>query len=412
MGRHMASHGNLLAIVLGGAIFLNGFEAGGYQACLLSIGQEFALTDALMGLLASVQLVATLVAPFILGPLADRHGKKGFLVVFLASEAVSAILVGMATGVWSFVAGIFVVGFCTSIVQYISLAALADAYPRTSGRRFGTITAFYSLGAFAAPLICGALISAGISWRVFFAVLAVCAVIVVAIAILVDFSPRERVLVADAGAALGGGVVQGGDAGPGGEGIGPRGSVSAGVGGDRVLWGIVALCFIMFIYVGLESGIGFFLNAFVQTELGGGVSYAALSLFWLAMIPSRLLCGLLGGHGKVLLLVATTGAAISTFLMSAVSCAPVALVLAFVLGFFCGAVYPCVLDYMPRFSGGRTATVTGAITAATGLGGAVIAAGFGWMSGAFGMRLAFVALGCLALLDVAAALLLMIRTRR
>lgn len=387
-GRSKASRGgSLLAVVLFLAVFLNGFEAGGYQACLQSIGQEFSLNASLMGAFASVQLVAGLVAPLVFGPLADRRGKRGFLVAFLALEVVACLVCVVSQGSLAFVAGIFLLGVGVSAVQLVSLAALMDAFPQTGTRKLGYVTGMYSLGAVVSPLVCGALLGAGVSWRLFFVVLAVGAGVAVAGALASDFSPREA----------------------------PVDTPAAGDARTSGAWnpaGVAALCVVMFVYVGVESGIAYFMNSYVGGELGGGSSYLALSLFWLAMIPSRLLCGTQGPRHGTILLVACVGASVLAAVFASLSSADLALVVAAVLGFFCGAVYPCVLSYNVGFAGGRTATATGLITAATGLGGAVVTTGFGWMTDALGMRAAYRALAVLMALDVIVAAVLLWRSRR
>ena len=68
------------------SIFMNGFETGGYQAALLYVGQEFDLSIGQQGMLAAVQLFATMIAPLLLGPLADKIGKKIMLVFFTAAR--------------------------------------------------------------------------------------------------------------------------------------------------------------------------------------------------------------------------------------------------------------------------------------------------------------------------------------
>ncbi|MFZ2755338.1 MAG: MFS transporter, partial [Atopobiaceae bacterium] len=112
------------------------------------------------------------------------------------------------------------------------------------------------------------------------------------------------------------------------------------------------------------------------------------------------------------LVAACVGAGVLTAAMSLLSSSVAAVALAAAMGFFCGAVYPCVLAYDVDFAGGRTATATGLITAATGLGGAIVTLAFGWMSDALGMRMAFALLGGLMLVDVAAAVALLARGRR
>ena len=112
------------------SIFMNGFETGGYQAALLYVGQEFDLSIGQQGILASVQLFATMIAPLLLGSLADRIGKKIMLVFFTAARTLSAGIILLATSSPLFAAGIFVLGFACSIVQYVAIAGMQDAYLR------------------------------------------------------------------------------------------------------------------------------------------------------------------------------------------------------------------------------------------------------------------------------------------
>lgn len=137
------------------SIFMNGFETGGYQAALLYIGQEFDLSIGQQGILASVQLFATMIAPLLLGALADRIGKKIMLVLFTATRVLSAAVIMLATESLLFAVGIFTLGFACSIVQYVAIAGMQDAYPLTRNRRMGYITAMFALGAVAAPLAVG-----------------------------------------------------------------------------------------------------------------------------------------------------------------------------------------------------------------------------------------------------------------
>jgi MFS family permease len=382
-----------LAAVLCCALFVNGFEAGGYQACLQSIGVEYALNSALMGAFASVQLIAGLIAPLVFGPLADRKGKKGMLVVFTALQVAACLVIVLTADAQAFVVGVFLLGLTTSTVQYTALAALTDAYPRSGGAKIGIVTGMYSLGAVAAPLIVGALLGAGMPWRTFFIVLLVATGVVVAGEAFCSFAPREQA--ADAPT----------------KGAADTTSAPAPAASAWVPAGIAILCAIMFVYVGVESGIAYFLNSFVGVQLGASDSYLALSLFWFAMIPSRLFCGAQSAHRSTLLLVAVAGTAAMTAAIGLMPTSTTAIVSACVLGLFCGAVYPCVLSFNADLAGGRTATATGLITAATGLGGSLITLAFGWMADALGMRLAFGMLGAFMLVDVVLVLLLLAQMR-
>ena len=71
-------------------VFINGFEAGGYQASLLNIGQTYELSTASKGIFASVELFATMLAPILLGAWADRNSKVKCLRILLCIQLAAA----------------------------------------------------------------------------------------------------------------------------------------------------------------------------------------------------------------------------------------------------------------------------------------------------------------------------------
>lgn len=361
------------------AVFMNGFEAAGYQTCLGSIGKEFALNEAGMGMLASVQLIAGLIAPLAFGPLADRLGKKQMLAAFLAVEAAAGTGIVFCTGYRIFAAGIFLIGLCVSTIQYISIAALADLFPVSGSRKIGWITGFYSFGAVTAPLVCGYGLEHGSSWKILFGTLSITAAAELAAVLFFRFSPRESQMNGEK-------------------------QVS---GGKWMLSGILLLCAVMFVYVGYENGFAFFITPYLADTLKADHAYIALSLFWLAMIPSRILCGYLSHRNRQILLAASLGAAALSFAIGTTGNGAAAIALCLPLGFFCGAVYPSVLTRSLDFAGGKTATATGMITAATGLGGASVTALTGVLSQQAGLKQAMLSLAGFPVADIVLALLLL-----
>jgi len=371
--------GDYLCGILFLAVFMNGYEAAGYQTGIGDVGKEYVLNGTGMGMLASVQLIAGLIAPLFFGPLADRVGKKKLLTVFLAAETVSAAGLVFCRGYQVFAAGIFLMGLCVSTVQFISIATLADLYPVSGSRKIGWITGFYSLGAVAAPLVCGYCLEHGSSWRILFVILGAAAVLEAIAVFVLDFSPRES--------AQDAGDRQAAD-------------------GKWIFSGIFLLCAVMFVYVGFENGFAFFVNSYLTEILKTDHAYIALSLFWLAMIPARILCGCFSCRNRQILLIASVGAAAVALVIGTTGNGTAAVFLCLPLGFFCGAVYPAVLTRSLDFAGGKTATVTGMITAATGLGGAAVTALTGMMSQRLGLKQAMVFLAGFLAIDILLALLL------
>ena len=374
---------NDIAILLLISIFMNGFETGGYQAALLYIGEEYSLDHGAQGVIASVELFATMIAPIILGSLADRVGKKIMLTLFTAARVISGIIILLATGSLQFSVGVFILGFATSIIQYVAIAEMDDAYPVTRHKRMGGIAAMYASGAVVAPLIVGFALKTALGWRTFFAADAIISFVLALLLWKISFKPRENP--ADA------------------EVFEYEGSVTGGSGSIYVK-GVIYLCIIMFIYVGVENGVGFFLNGFMHDNVHSERGYIALSIFWMAMIPSRVLCGYLSKYRHLLLCAAPTGAAVFLWLLSVVKNEYAAFLVVFIMGFFCGAVYPNVLTYAADYSGFKTATVIAAITVATGIGGTLVSFVFGFLEKAVGFTWSFRILAVFLALDLVFAL--------
>jgi fucose permease len=76
------------------------------------------------------------------------------------------------------------------------------------------------------------------------------------------------------------------------------------------------------------------------------------------------------------------------------------LLLCIPLGFACGAIYPSVLTLLLPFSGTHTATATGMITTATGIGGVVFTALTGFVADHWGMSAAMTVLSLFFLLSL------------
>lgn len=382
MERRQRKNINDLSVLLLASIFMNGFETGGYQASLLYIGEEYALDHGAQGVIASVELFATMIAPILLGSLADRVGKKIMLTLFTFTRVISCGTILLATQSLTFAVGVFILGFATSIIQYVAIAEMDDAYPVTRHKRMGGITAMYAFGAVIAPLIVGFAIKNSMGWKGFFASDCIISFILSVLLWKISFEPRENIADADLS----------------------EDEAAAASGSEIYYGGVALLCIIMFIYVGVENGVGFFLNGFMHDYVNSERGYIALSLFWMAMIPARILCGYFCRHRRLLLCAAPTGAAILLAVLSAVTNEYLAFVLVFCLGFFCGAVYPNVLTYASDFSGTKTATVTAAITVATGVGGTVISAAFGFLETAIGFTGSFRILAIILATDLLFAL--------
>lgn len=360
-------------------VFFNGFEAGGYQASLYSIGQVYDLSVTSMGLFASVELFATMLAPLVLGSLADRSHKLKFLLVLLGMQIVFAFTL-FASGVeLVFIACIFFLGLTTSALQFISIAALMEAYPVSGKRKIGFMTSMYALGAFVAPLIVDRLLDQGFSWRLVFLALMVGSVIAfLGVFALRNYKAEEKGQSEDTDS----------------------------VGGRFVITAVLLLCVVMCIYVGFENGFAFFVDTMFAEVLNSSSGKFAISLFWVVMIPSRVLVGLFSRHAKKILIAAIIAIPLINWLITMMTDARFVIALIIPLGFACGAIYPSVLSTLMAFSGNKKATATAMITTATGIGGVVFTALTGFMADRIGLQGSMLALSAFFILSLISVLTL------
>ncbi len=356
---------DFLWIVLFLIVFINGFEAGGYQASLWSIGKDFDLSMTSMGLYAAMELFATMLAPILLGRWADSVEKSKSIGIMLGIQIVAAILVLFTASDIVFLGGVFFLGLTTSALQFIAIAALADAYPVSGGRKVAYMTSMYATGALIAPQVVDLYLRQGLHWRTLFGILAAGSILCFAGILACGSKPREEKPAADA--------------------------FSAGASAF-ILPAILLLGVIMCIYVGFENGFTFFVDTLFTDVLKADTGKLALSLFWAVMIPSRLLVGRFSVHAKKILIISILAIPCAMLLLAASSNPTLVLCLCVPLGFASGAIYPSVLTLLLPLAGKRTATATGIITSATGIGGVVFTALTGFLSDRIGMQAAMLVL--------------------
>lgn len=364
-----------LWVILFLIIFINGFESGGYQASLWSIGQDYDLSITSMGLFAAAELLADMLAPILLGNWVDKVGKGKSMLVALALQVVSSIFVLLTQARELFVGGMFVLGLTTSTLQFTAIAALADAYPATGNKRIGYLTSMYAFGAVVSPLVVSFYLGLGITWRALFVFLALGSVIAFVGIRMGGTEAREKA---------------------------PR--QRGKVGGTFVLSAILLLCVVMCIYVGFENGFAFFVDTLFTDVLNASTGKLALSLYWAVMIPARMLVGHNAKHADKILLGSVIAIPCIAILVALSNSSTVVMLLVVPLGLASGAIYPSVLNIMLPFAGSRTATATGMITAATGIGGFALTALTGIMADQWGMQMALVALSAFFVISIVAVL--------
>ncbi|MGQ1795956.1 MFS transporter [Kocuria oceani] len=138
-------------LIIAVATFLNALD--GYDVLAMaftatSVTEEFGLSGAQLGWLLSAGLIGMAVGSLVLGPFADRYGRRTILVVALAVNALGLFLSTTAgsvleLGLWRVVTGLGVGGILASATVLTSEYASA----RRRGMAVSIFTAGYGVGA-------------------------------------------------------------------------------------------------------------------------------------------------------------------------------------------------------------------------------------------------------------------------
>lgn len=378
---NMSIQKDFLWLILFLIVFINGFEAGGYQASLWNIGQHYDLSVTTMGLFASVELFATMLAPLILGSWADRTSKAKSISILLLLQFIAAFIILLTNASELFIFGVFFLGLTTSALQFISIAALADAYPVSGNRKIGYITSMYALGALVSPLVVSFYLSKGMSWRTLFALLSLGSLVSLIGINKSRNQLKDHIIVEEQNSPTGNNQY------------------------SFMIGGILLLCVIMCIYVGFENGFTFFVDTLFKDTLNSDLGKYALSLYWAVMIPSRVFAGHFASKAKNILITAIISIPVVTIILANCNSSILVLLLCIPLGLASGAIYPCVLNTMLPLAGKKTATATGMITTATGIGGVVFTALTGFLGDYFGLNIAMIIISIFFIISLNCAIL-------
>lgn len=127
---------------------LDGYDVLAMAFTATSVTKEFGLSGAQLGWLLSAGLIGMAVGSLVLGPFADRYGRRKILIVALALNALGLFLSTTANsafelGLWRVVTGLGVGGILASATVITSEYANA----RRRGMAISIFTAGYGLGA-------------------------------------------------------------------------------------------------------------------------------------------------------------------------------------------------------------------------------------------------------------------------
>ncbi len=356
-----------------GLLFLLGFESGGFQLVLVNIAGEFGLNNTVMGSLVTVQFLAILVMPLIFGRISDRIGKKKVLTISVPVFAAGCAITLLAGSAGAFAAGIFIVGFGYSVSECIGSAALSDNDPLKAEKNLTLSQVAFSAGAVAGPVIVNALMAGGIDWRVVFAVAGAGFVLLLPVLLMAEFKEEPKPELAKT-----------------------KGGLSNLFKGGL----FAALMISIFLYVGMENGLAFFVDSFFDSQLNSAELGAyAISAFWLGMTVSRLVFGILKANPTRVLMVMFGVSAALLLGLALCSNAYLAVALSAAAGMAYGPVWPMLVGAATGNFPAQSGLAASLMMASSGLGGSFSPMLLGFLADEFNFR---ISMGTLVFFSLAA----------
>jgi fucose permease len=318
-----------------------------YQLTILSISQYFRLATASMGFMIGIQHFGMVVPPLILGVLCAKIGKRKVIITALALIIVGTSLAAGSQQMWLFGIAVFFIGAGFSVSEATLSALMADEYPDESKRHLGFSQAAFSIGALVGPFIAQWLIQTGVNFKDLFLICA----FMFALLLIAFFFVRNQ---------------------------NDKGDLTKGThrGYLKDFFGSKVLLLIgvaIFLYVGVENTIANYADSFFELTLKlPEYSALALGLFWGAMIPSRILFGILKVDDRKSFIVLSSMLCFSLLGLILAHNATLETSLFAACGFFCGPLWPILMGKVAKQNAGSAGPAMNILMSFSALGGALL----------------------------------------
>ena len=361
-----------------------GFVLSLEQAILYDMQELYGTNSEIMGFAVAAKSTAQFIFPILIGFMADRFGKKPFLLIFIGVAFLGCIVTGFSNTLWIYVTGSIMLGAACSTIESMVVSLLPDIDSEHNTQNGNLVQVIYAIGAGTSPLLVATLIDKGImTWRAGFLIFAGIYVCLFITSCIFKF-PTGKLKEVNASA-----------------------SQQDKIGIKKIFTLLFIVLFLMMvIYLIMENSFAFFIDS-LSVEKGNLTAGAwALSFFWYGMAVSRLwvsrqkdpdeikivrICFVLSGIAIALVLVCKS---------------PVlSILLCLIAGIVFGPIWPTIVAYAgKKYSG--SASLVSLIVAGGSLGGIIGPAMTGAISEHVSMILAFAILAIFSFAGAAISLLL------
>lgn len=361
----MRSKFSRLIPILTALLFCYGFLLGGQQLVLTKVCQQFGLGILGMGTLVATLHVASMLAPAVMGAVADKIGKKKVLVSFTLLFGTGCLLAAISGFLFIFVLALLMIGAGYSVCESLASAVCVEVDSQNGARYINLTQCLLSVGAILGPIVIENLPALPFaSWRLLYVF---CGVPLLTIGIWLsrmEFPKSESAKSVKTSA--------------------------------RQLWLspiFLALFVSMFVYVGLESGFGYFIEILFSGKTSA-TSLAAygIAAYWAGMAFSRLIYSLRTYRPRTAVRISFLAAAACFIALILIQSGYLCVVLCALVGFTYGPIWTTIMAGAAQRFPQHKASATGLMSASCGLGGILYPMVMGAVVDRLDIRIGFIIL--------------------
>ncbi|HEY6058600.1 MAG TPA: MFS transporter, partial [Candidatus Limnocylindrales bacterium] len=331
---------------------------------------DFGQSDAGLGVFYFVWALSAVAGSVVGGVATERFGRRVVLPLAAFVHGLGLAMLGGAPTWVAFLVGAVPAGMGGGALDAGINGLFLDLYPSRRGNVLNGLHLFYSVGALGSPLVIGRLVELGVAWQLVALATGLVAA-VVALSLLTVEMPSGRHA---------------------------RGS-SAALGGRARLFTLplVALGAGIAFYVASEIGVSNWVVRFLS-DAPLTVATSTLSLFWLGLAAGRLLAARFAHLIGAVAFTATCAALSAVAIVGAVAAPtqPLSIALFGLAGLASGPTYPMIMGIGGSLYPGRSAAVSGFLTASAIAGALVYPPLMGFISVEIGIGAAMIGAGLVA----------------
>lgn len=332
----MLKKSNKLFVALGYLISLvMGMQTAGYQYIIISMRDEFALTNAGMAVLGSVQSVVGLMMSFAFSRFIDKVDKRKLMFIGGGIYILGSLCNGFSSGAGMTIAALVIAGIGGNVLSTALYPALTSTDPQNSNKYTNMLQVFYGAGAMIAPVALSVFMgNLDMNWRGHYLIISASMLFMLALSALVRPETSMRLEQAVE-------VSQQAER--------PN---FAKIYQTAAFW---LLAFSIGFYMCMETGLMNYARQYFEAMEDPKSAGLAISVAWGLMLPTRFIASKMKRHKGKMVCISFLFAGLAMLLMAVLRIPVVSLLWCAIFGLFAGPGWPTILsigmDTFPRESG-------------------------------------------------------------